>query len=204
VRAHVHRLFAQAEFGALETGQGGEVIDEPSQLPALDSEHLPDPLLIILAELPRLESLGVPADRGQGRPQVVAHAQDELALAFPGRLQFGSHLVERPRHLVQLGVGEIGDPCRHVAGGDAAGSDGQRLETAGDLSREHPGQEGGEGHDPDGQQQEPTNLVTHPDHRSLPGQANVDRRSGVEQLNAGRRHHDELVLIGGRGLGCPL
>ena len=95
----VDRLAAHRELGAVHPCEVEQVADEPLQATRLQHDRA---RRLVGVERTVGETLGVAADGGQRRLQLVAHREQEVALGLARRGQLLGHLVERERQRGEL------------------------------------------------------------------------------------------------------
>ena len=101
----VDRLAPHRELVAVHPREVEQVVDEAFEPAGLDED---DPRRLLSRERSLREPLGVAADRGQRRLQLMADREQEGALARPRGCELVVHLVER--------AGERGELARSLLG----------------------------------------------------------------------------------------
>ena len=92
-----------------------QVADEPLEPPRLEEDR---PRSLVGAERALAEALGVAADRGERRLQLVADREQEVALALARGRELRRHLVEGLRQRRELARALLRQRRRRLAGGE--------------------------------------------------------------------------------------
>ncbi len=130
-----------AEVGAVHARQVEQVAHQPPEALGLDGEHVGR---LLRAHHPLAQRLGIPADRGQRRLQLVADREEEASLRRASRCELLGELVEGEGERGQLGGTFDRQRLRMRAAREAPARRGDPRDGPDDPPREQVGGDRGE------------------------------------------------------------